>query len=80
MMLDFSELPESDALRAWREELEARAIASALLDLLEQRELEVSDATRARITGCSDIATLRTWIRRVLTARTADDVVASDEP
>jgi len=38
----------------------------------------VSDAVRATITACTDLATLDRWITRAATARTADEVVAAE--
>jgi hypothetical protein len=59
-------------------ELEARGEARALLNVLAARGLAVGDAVRARITACTDLATLDRWIARAATARTADEVVADE--
>lgn len=58
--------------------LEARGEARALLTLLAARGLPVSDAVRAQIVTCTDMATLDRWIARAATATTADQVVAAE--
>ncbi|WP_371791943.1 hypothetical protein OG285_21580 [Streptomyces sp. NBC_01471] len=42
----------------------AEAQAGAVLMVLERRGLAVSPATRARITACTDLATLTDWLDR----------------
>ena len=54
---------------------EARGEARAILTLLDARGLAVSDTVRARILGCTDLATLDRWVRRAATARTAAAIV-----
>ncbi len=56
--------------------LEARGEVRGLLRLLAARGLVVSDAVRATITACTDLATLDRWITRAATAPTAEAVVA----
>lgn len=53
----------------------AEGKASAILAFLAARGLPVDDATRARIEGCDDPATLDRWIARAATAATAQEVV-----
>ncbi|GAA0919126.1 hypothetical protein [Virgisporangium aurantiacum] len=52
----------------------AEGEAEALLTVLSARGLDVSDDVRARITGCTDIEQLSTWIRRAATAETVDEL------
>ena len=84
--------PESPALKALREMLEARAEArgktlgktegkalgkaEALLTFLTARQLPVDAATRARIEVCTDPLVLDRWIARAATAATLDEVFA----
>jgi hypothetical protein len=82
--------PESPALKALREMLQARARdegktegktvgkAEALLTVLRARHLLVDEATRARIDACADPLTLDRWIVRAVSATTLDEVFASD--
>jgi hypothetical protein len=42
--------------------------AEALLEVLAARGIDVPDDARARITGCTDINQLLTWVRRAVTA------------
>lgn len=48
--------------------------AEALLEVLAARAIEVPDDVRARITGCTDLEQLRTWIRRAVTAGSVHDL------
>jgi hypothetical protein len=49
--------------------------AEALLVVLEAKGFSVSDEQRARILTCTDEATLKDWIRRAVTAASANDVL-----
>ncbi|MFC8661592.1 hypothetical protein [Streptomyces sp. NPDC057199] len=42
--------------------------------ILDERGIEVPDDVRARITDCTDLETLRTWLRRSLTVTTAGEL------
>ena len=46
----------------------------AILDVLETRGLDVSQAERDRITGCDDLRQLRKWLRRAVTAEKVSDL------
>lgn len=54
---------------------EARGEAQAILTVLEERGVPVPDDIRDRIMACADTNQLATWLRRAVTAATADDVV-----
>jgi hypothetical protein len=69
--LSFFRSETSQRLRA---EGRAAGHAEDLLLVLEERGIEVPDDVRARITDCTDLETLRTWLRRSLTATTAGDL------
>ena len=58
-----------------RAEGEALGRRTALLTLLAARRLEVDDAQRARILGCSDPALLDRWISAAAIADSADHLV-----
>jgi hypothetical protein len=47
---------------------EAKGEAKALLAVLAARGIEVTAEARARITGCTDLDQLDTWVRRAATA------------
>lgn len=55
---------------------EAKGEADALLTVLSARGIDVPDDARARITGCTDVEQLRTWIRRASTAASIHEVLA----
>ncbi|MDX3454360.1 hypothetical protein PV396_20840 [Streptomyces sp. ME02-8801-2C] len=55
---------------------QAEGQATAILLVLEQRGVDVTDEIRDRITGCDDTETLRTWLTRALTATSAADLFA----
>ncbi|MFE0605084.1 hypothetical protein ACFW2T_23180 [Streptomyces sp. NPDC058892] len=61
----------SEELRA---EGEARRAAEDVLAVLGERGLQVSGAARERIVGCGDVATLGRWLRRAVTAPSADAI------
>jgi hypothetical protein len=45
------------------------------LTVLDTRGVPVSPAVREQILACTDLARLKSWIRRAVTASTAEDVV-----
>lgn len=51
------------------------AKAESVLAVLDARGISVSDTVRARVLGCTDLATLDLWIRRAAVASTAAAVV-----
>jgi hypothetical protein len=52
----------------------AEGEAEAILLVLEARSLDVSDADRERVTGCTDLKLLKKWVRRAATAEKTSDV------
>jgi hypothetical protein len=54
---------------------EARGEGRAVLTVLDARGVEVSTAVREQILACTDLAQLDVWLRRAVTATTADDVI-----
>lgn len=54
---------------------EAKGKADTLLRIIEKRGLAVTDAQRARIMACKDIATLDGWTDRVLAVASVDEVL-----
>ncbi|WP_232838765.1 hypothetical protein [Streptomyces geranii] len=56
----------------------AKGKVKAILTVLEERRLPVSDDIRERITTCADLARLDDWLGRVGTAERAEDLVAGD--
>ncbi|MER7716780.1 hypothetical protein ABTX99_07455 [Streptomyces flaveolus] len=61
-----------------RDEGRAQASAEALLIVLEQRGLDVSDDVRARISACDDPEVLRGWLARAVTAPKAEAIFESE--
>jgi hypothetical protein len=51
-----------------------RGKAEAILDVLDARNLDVTDAERERIAGCTDQRQIKTWLRRVATAEKTSDL------
>ncbi|MFE0579308.1 hypothetical protein [Streptomyces sp. NPDC058874] len=73
--LSFYTSPLSEELRdEGRAEGEARRAAEDVLAVLGERGLQVSGAARERIVGCRDVATLGRWLRRAVTAPSADAI------
>jgi hypothetical protein len=65
----------SDFAKAYVAQGEARGEARALLHVLKARGLEVPEDVRERITSCTDLAVLDTWLSRAMTATSATDVI-----
>jgi hypothetical protein len=57
-----------------RAEGRAEGEATAVLAVLAGRGIEVPDDVQARITGCTDLEQLETWIRRAATADSVQDL------
>ncbi len=57
-----------------RDEGRAQGRAEALLLVLEQRGLDVSDDVRPRVAECTDPETLRHWLARAVAAPTAEAI------
>ncbi|HET9082498.1 MAG TPA: hypothetical protein VFO01_18530 [Trebonia sp.] len=51
-----------------------------VLDFLEARGFDVSDAERERITSCTDLRRLRKWVKRAATAEKTSDLFAGESP
>jgi hypothetical protein len=66
--------------KAERERAQAEGALSSLRDgilaILLARGIPVSDAERARVGACSDVATAQRWLVRAATARSADEALA----
>jgi hypothetical protein len=71
---------ESDFVRKYvfqgRAEGKAEGKASAVLEVLETRGLDVPDDVRDRVLGCTDLDLLDVYLRRAVTAGSAAEVVA----
>jgi len=62
------------------EELRQRGRAEAVLDLLTERGIEVPEPIRERILATTDIAALKRWLTRAITADTLAAVLDPDAP
>lgn len=69
--LSFFSSPISEEIR---EEGRAQSRAEDILLVLEQRSIDVTDQVRERIADCGDTEILRHWLRRAVTAPTAEEV------
>jgi len=69
-----------DGEKAGRAHGKAEGKAEDVLVVLAARGIAVSDAVRARILGCADVATLDAWLRRAVVATTAAAVVRAKPP
>jgi hypothetical protein len=54
---------------------EARGEAHAVLTVFDARGVPVPDAVREQILACTDLTQLDTWLRRAVTAASAEDVI-----
>ncbi|MGR8008920.1 hypothetical protein [Streptomyces hypolithicus] len=53
--------------------------AEDILLLLAQRGIETSDTDRDRISSCTDLDTLRTWLTRAITVSSTEALFAEPE-
>ncbi|GAA2210580.1 hypothetical protein GCM10009850_060390 [Nonomuraea monospora] len=74
MTVDHDYLKTFDFVREWVEVGKAEGEAEAILLIFERRDVSVPQEARERILACTDVATLRTWISRAITATTADEL------
>ncbi|GAA3823875.1 hypothetical protein FNH04_13355 [Streptomyces phyllanthi] len=73
--LSFYKSPLSEEIRdEGRVEGETRRAAEDVLAVLAERGIDVSEEACERINGCGDPEMLRRWLRRAVTAPTAEDV------
>ncbi|WP_086794630.1 hypothetical protein [Streptomyces thermovulgaris] len=77
--LSFYTSPLSEELREegrekGRAEGETRRAAEDVLAILEVRGIDIPEAVRERITTCGDPEILRHWLRRAVTAPTAEAI------
>ncbi|GAA2431448.1 hypothetical protein [Streptomyces glaucus] len=61
-----------------RAEGETRRAAEDVLAVLDARGIHVPEEARARVTGCADPEALRRWLRRAVTATTADEIFTDE--
>ena len=66
---------QSDFAKKYFHEGEVEGARADVLAVLAARGLAVSDELRARINGCDDLPTLRTWITRAAVATSGDELV-----
>ncbi|MGW0711911.1 hypothetical protein ACWD4G_39160 [Streptomyces sp. NPDC002643] len=57
---------------------EARGRAEDILHILGMRGIEVSASVRERVTACTDLEALRTWLDRSLTATSGEELFAEE--
>lgn len=65
---------KSDLSEEIRDEGRAQRAAEDVLDILNVRGMDIPEAVRERVTGCDDLEILRHWLRRAVTAPTAENV------
>ncbi|MFB9728096.1 Rpn family recombination-promoting nuclease/putative transposase [Haloechinothrix salitolerans] len=71
-----AEVLRSEGRTEGRTEGAVAAKAESVLTVLGARGITVSEAARARITQCTDLAQLETWVRQAVTVTSADDLFA----
>ena len=67
---------KSDVARGYFADGQVKGEATALLYVLEARGVHLADDARTRITECSDLSQLDTWLRRVATVASAEELFA----
>ena len=65
---------KKEGRREGKVEGKAEGEADAILLVLKARSLDVSDAERERITGCTNLKQLKTWVTRAATAEKTSDL------
>ncbi|KOT38531.1 hypothetical protein ADK41_15540 [Streptomyces caelestis] len=61
-----------------KEEGKAEGKAEDVLHILDVRGIEISDSVRERITGCTDLDVLGTWLDRSLSAERAEELFVEE--
>jgi hypothetical protein len=57
-------------------EVDARGEGRAVLTVLDARGVHVPEGIREQILACTDLAQLGIWLRRAVTASTAEEVIS----
>jgi hypothetical protein len=65
---------KSDFARGYEARGEARGEAKAVLAVLSTRGIEVPGEARSRISECTDLTLLESWVRRAVTVASADEL------
>jgi hypothetical protein len=65
---------KSDFARGYEARGEAKGEANAVLTVLSARGIDVPEEARVRISECTDLALLESWLRRAVTAASADEL------
>ena len=77
MTLRPSRFPGSGTLiEETRIEGRAESRAEDILRILDLRAIDIPDAARERVNGCTDLELLGTWFDRALTVTTAEELFA----
>jgi hypothetical protein len=66
----------SDERRRSYEQAEAKGEAKALMMILKQRGLAMTDEQQHQIVTCTDLATLDGWLNRALSVTSVDELLA----
>lgn len=67
---------KSDFARRYYGQGRAEGEATAVLEVLAVRGIEVPDSARERITGCTDLDQLETWVRLAVTVSAIEELFA----
>jgi hypothetical protein len=67
---------KSNFARRYFGEGKAEGKAEAVLAILAARGIDVTEQARGRISGCTDLAQLESWVRRAAVARSVDELFA----
>jgi hypothetical protein len=79
MTLRPSRFPGSGTLiEETRIEGRAESRAEDILRILDLRAIDIPDAARERVNGCTDLELLGTWFDRALTVTTAEELFAAE--
>jgi hypothetical protein len=73
---DFAKSYHAQGKREGREEGRAEGEAKSVLTVLATRGIEVTPDQESRIRQCTDLEQLSSWLRRAVTAESADQVLA----
>ena len=58
-------------------ELEAKQLASAIITLLDARDVEINGVDRAKIEECKDLGKLKKWLIQAAKAKTPEALFAN---
>jgi hypothetical protein len=78
LMMNGNYEPQFELFRQWLAQGRHEGEQIALFEVLDARGLEVDATTRQHILACKDLEQLKVWVRKAVTAKSAQELFASE--